>query len=105
MHGRRVDLSDLLTASGSAMAVTNRRLELAGAPALLREFALEIDLEAALKLPGDASTLLFARVARPNAQMTALMQGKRANVRIAARYIAAPSLKPFCEPGAGDGGP
>lgn len=76
------------------MANSNIRLAKAGAPALLREFALNLDFEAVVRLPADHCTLLLGRVARPNTQMTALMGNTIANVRLEARFIAAPSLQP-----------
>lgn len=89
-----VDLADLLTASGNAMATSNERLRAGRAPALLQRFDLTLGFSAAVCVaPGDA-TLLFQRVSRQNPQMTALFPRMRSNVTVNATYIAAPGLVP-----------
>lgn len=85
------DLADLLTAAGQAMGGANRRLTGTGAPALLRQFSLELALDAGVAVPEGAPTLLLTGVSRRNAQMEALLKsGKSVTVR--AEYIAAPAL-------------
>jgi|GEM_PF-2421140 len=88
-----LDLADLLTASGAAVGVSNRRLAETGEPALLKEFTLELTFDAAFKVPDGACTVLLKRVSMPNAQMQVLTKGSSGNVTVTARYIAAPSLK------------
>lgn len=100
MQGRRFDLSDLLTASGAAMAASNRRLAGAGAPALLREFSLGLDFDAEVRVTGAGEGLSFRRTAQSGAQMRALVRGASATVRLSATYVAAPALPP----GPGQGG-
>lgn len=94
MQGRRCDLADLLTASGSAMAVSNQRLTAGGAPALLREMKLELDFTAAVRVPDDPHTLLLRPVAGPNPQFLPLFRTSPPNVRLTATFVAAPSLQP-----------
>lgn len=94
MQVRRFDLADLLTASGAAMASSNQRLASVGAPALLREFTLALDFEAAFGVKDDACTLLFGRVAKADPHILALTGAAGNNIRIEATYIAAPSLVP-----------
>lgn len=89
-----VDLADLLTASGNAMATSNQRLRAGLAPAMLQRFELTLDFSAGVCVaPGDA-TLLLQRVSRPNPQMTAMLPRVASNVTVNATYIAAPSLVP-----------
>lgn len=88
------DLSDLLTASGNAMGLANRRLAATGAPALLQQVVMTLDFDANFQVaPGDA-TLFFGASSKPNAQLTALMPTANANTSIEATFIAAPSLVP-----------
>lgn len=94
MQTRRLDLADLLTASGTAMGCANLRLRAENAPALLREFTLGVDFEAAFCVPRGACTIVFGNVSRPNAQQAALFKGTPSNVKIEATFIAAPSLVP-----------
>lgn len=94
MQVRRFDLADLLTASGAAMASSNQRLASSGAPALLREFTLQLDFEAAFRVEGGACTLHFGRVAKADPHILALTGAHGNNIRIEATYIAAPSLQP-----------
>lgn len=105
MQQRSFDLADLLTASGAAMASSNQRLAAAGAPALLREFTLNLGFSATFKLAPCDVTVQFAKVSQPNAQMQAMSGGSSGggNVTINATYIAAPTLKP--PPGSGGGDP
>lgn len=88
------DLANLLTATGTAMGSANQRLAAAGAPALLQQFALSLTFQAGFSVPADDQTLRFTQVARPNAQMMALMKTQSNNVSITATYIAAPGLTP-----------
>lgn len=95
MAVKQVNLADLLTAAGTAMAASNLRLAAAGAPALLGEFSLELRFEAEVEVPAcDDVPLQLAGVARPNAQMQALLKGQGSNVTVVARYVAAPALQP-----------
>lgn len=94
MQTRRLDLSDLLTASGSAMGCANLRLQAANAPALLREFTLGLDFQADFCVPRNACTVVLRNVSRPNGQQAAMMNGSSSNVKIEATFIAAPSLVP-----------
>ncbi len=94
MQNRRVDLADLLVASGSAMGSANLRLRDQNAPALLQEFSLAVEFQASLALPLGACTVLFGNVARQSAQQAVLFRGIPSNVQIEATYIAAPSLVP-----------
>jgi hypothetical protein len=90
------DLADLLTASGFAMAASNSRLAACGAPALLREFSLELNFSAGFQVSEQAATLLLTPAAPQNPQMQALMGqgGASAPVTLTATYIAAPSIRP-----------
>jgi hypothetical protein len=88
------DLSDLLTASGNAMGLANRRLAATGAPALLQQVVVTLDFNASFQVaPGDV-TLLFGSFSKPNAQLTAMMSNAKTNSTIEATFIAAPSLVP-----------
>lgn len=94
------DLADLLTAAGQAMGGANRRLAVTGAPALLREFEVELSFDAGVDVPEGAPTLLLTGAARPNAQLEALFKSGSA-VSVRATYIAAPAV---CPPAAAAGG-
>jgi hypothetical protein len=94
------DLADLLTAAGQAMGGANRRLAVTGAPALLREFEVELAFDAGVAVPEGAPTLVLTGATRPNAQMQALFQSGSA-VSVRATYIAAPAV---CPPAAVAGG-
>lgn len=89
-----VDLADLLTASGAAMAAANVRLAAAGAPALLREFSLALRLDASFQVPEGQGTLKLNGVSRRDQQMQALFREQESNVVVEATYIAAPALTP-----------
>lgn len=88
------DLADLLTAAGQAMGGANRRLAVTGAPALLREFEVELAFDAGVDVPEGAPTLLLTGVARPNVQMQALFRAVGSAVAVRAVYIAAPAVCP-----------
>lgn len=96
---RTFDLADLLTAAGTAMGVSNRRLAVSGAPALLREFSLDLSMSAAVQLDQEGSTLLFQTAGDLAQQLQSQAAGVPNNVTIAATYIAAPSLLPLLPPG------
>jgi hypothetical protein len=89
-----VDLVNLLTAAGVAAGAANNRLAAGCAPALLREFTVELRFDAGFTVADDAATLLLTRPRRPNAQMQAMMRSFQAGVTVNATYIAAPSLQP-----------
>jgi hypothetical protein len=76
------------------MARSNTRLAECGAPALLREFTLNVDLSAAIRLPENGCGVLLTDVAKPSAQLTALLKGLPPTVTIEATYIAAPACQP-----------
>jgi hypothetical protein len=88
------DLSDLLTATGSAMALSNARLAACGAPALLQTFTLELNFSAGFQIGQGAGTLMMGQPRAPNPQMQTMMQQNTTPVSISATFIAAPSLKP-----------
>ncbi|MDF2630334.1 MAG: hypothetical protein K0R39_4165 [Symbiobacteriaceae bacterium] len=94
------DLADLLTAAGQAMGGANRRLAVTGAPALLREFEVELAFDAGVAVPEGAPTLVLTGAAPPNAQLQALFRSGRA-VAVRATYVAAPAV---CPPAAVAGG-
>ncbi|HYG57016.1 MAG TPA: hypothetical protein VD902_02965 [Symbiobacteriaceae bacterium] len=89
----RFDLADLLTATGTAMAVSNQRLAATGAPALLREFQVELNFDAGFEVPPGACTLALTDVRRPNPQAVAMMAGQKGQVKVSATYIAAPAVR------------
>ena len=89
-----VDLANLLTAAGVAVGTANTRLAAGCVPALLREFTVGLQFNAAVTVTADASTLLLSRPSRPNPQMQAMMRNGQAGVTVSATYIAAPSLQP-----------
>lgn len=88
------DLACLLTAAGAAAGAANTHLTASSAPALLREFSLELRFDAAFTVPEGACTLLLTRPSRPNPQLQAMMRTTSAGVTVQATYIAAPSLQP-----------
>lgn len=89
-----VDLANLLTAAGAAAGAANSRLAACCVPALLREFTMGLQFDAAFTVTADAGTLLLSRPRRPNPQMQAMMRNFQAGVTVSATYIAAPSLQP-----------
>jgi hypothetical protein len=89
-----VDLANLLTAAGVAAGTANARLLVSGAPALLREFTVELRFDSGFAVTPDATALLLTRPHRPNPQMQAMMRSFEAGVRVQAHYIAAPSVQP-----------
>jgi hypothetical protein len=92
-----LDLADLLSSAGFAMAASNTRLAVAGAPALLQQFQLTLAFTAGFEVPVGACTLFLTGASRPNAQMQALFRQSQSNVTTNATYIAAPSLPPGTE--------
>lgn len=99
MAPRTVDLADLLTAAGVAAGAANARLHGCNVPAMLREFTLGLNFDAAVSVPAGACTLLLSGMDTGNAQMQVLMQ-KGTGVSVSAVFIAAPSLVPV-PPGSG----
>lgn len=95
----RLDLAQLLTASGAAMAASNGRLRSTGAAAMLREFRLKLDFTASVPVAEGDADLCFDRVLRPGPQMLALLKEQRSNVTLEATYIAAPALQPGIQRG------
>lgn len=89
-----VDLANLLTAAGVAAGTANARLLVCNAPALLREFSVELKFDSGFAVTPDAGALLLTRPHRPNPQMQAMMRTFAAGVTVQATYIAAPSLQP-----------
>lgn len=104
MQSRCIDLADFLAASGTAMGCANLRLRAENAPALLQEFTLGIDFQAAFCLPEGAGGVRFGNISRPSAQQTVLFRGTPSNIKIKATYVAAPSLVPVAPFGGVAGG-
>lgn len=98
MAQQQIDLADLLTASGRAMATANLRLAAKGEPALLQSFTVEVNFPGTVSVAAGACGLCLTRPAA-NLLLMPLAQTNAASVAIAATYIAAPSTPPSVGPG------
>jgi len=89
---RNVIAADLLQSAALALACANERSVAAGAPAMLREFVLDLNLTAGVAVT--PCGLVLSRVQTPSLQQNALMGRGGSNIRLSVTVIAAPALTP-----------
>lgn len=92
MTKRNVPAVDLLEAAALALAGANERAACAGAPAMLREMELTLDLTGGVAVT--PCGLIFRDVQSPSLQENALIGRSAANIHLKVTVIAAPALTP-----------
>lgn len=103
MKASRTDLDDLLTGVGLAVGAANQRLAVTNTPSLLREFTLELKFRACVRPACGERGVRFGGISGLQETGPVLAAGLAPNIRLAATYIAAPSLQ--VAPGSGAVGP